>query len=134
MAKFVGKWQRFCAMFYDGCIIVPLLFIASAVAVAVHRSGFEPGNPFLQSYFCVFIATFYLWFWKNRGQTIGMMAWDLQVVNQQGRGLTWSQAILRLSVAVVSNACFGLGWLWCFIDKDNQTLYDRLSKTYLIQR
>ena len=57
------------------------------------------GNPFFQTYLLLVCFFFYGGFWVRAGQTLGMRAWRLRITRRDGRGIGWSQALLRFLTA-----------------------------------
>jgi len=78
------------------------------------------------------IVGFFTIFWLNGGQTLGMQAWRIKLVNFQGGPPSAGRALLRCLGAFLSAACLGLGYLWCLIDHNNRYWHDYLSGTELI--
>ena len=71
-------------------------------------------------------------FWLRTGQTLGMLAWRLRVVqSDNGRSITWKQALIRYFVALLSWAAVGLGFAWALFDRNRNTWHDLLSGTEL---
>lgn len=77
-------------------------------------------------------AAFYIWFWMRTGQTLGMLAWRIQVVSSNGSKLSFKQALLRFVIAWPSFFCFGIGYLWHYFDKHGNTIHDILSGSQVI--
>ena len=128
-------------MVYDGLLIIPLIMgvVALATAIAVVVSG-DPGNgdysatlpPLLvQSLAVICVVGFYSYFWRLRGQTLGMQAWRIQLIDCEAEEISLGQALLRCAAAVLSLAPVGLGYLWCLFDKERLTWHDRLTGTRL---
>ncbi len=74
---------------------------------------------------------FYAWFWTHGGQTLGMRAWRLQVVDAHldGRPLRLMQCLSRFLMAVISLSTFGLGYLWVLVSPSGDSWHDSLSGT-----
>jgi uncharacterized RDD family membrane protein YckC len=114
----------------------------AAVALVVVPYDLVAGRPFpheqdlfrglLQLYLSAVFCTFYGYFWVRAGQTLGMRAWGLSLVREDGSKLTPRDAILRLTWAAVCLAPAGLGLLWMLFDRHRLTCYDRLSRTRLV--
>lgn len=129
-----GFFRRFAAITYDTCVLIPLLFAATCIAILLHHQrAFAPENHFFQAYILLCLLTFFAWSWKKRGQTLGMMAWQIAIRDAYHRPLTWTQACVRFLCILITMACFGLGWWWSIFDSEHLPLYDRLSKTYLFK-
>lgn len=75
---------------------------------------------------------FYLYFWSRQGQTLGMMAWRIKLVDMQGLKPSWEQLFKRAGLAPISLLCLGLGYLWFYIGSTQQTWHDRFSQTLVV--
>lgn len=125
--------RRLAAMLYDSLIVLSLLLIATALITPLaHKHHFSPNNHWFQAYLMLIVLAFYLGFWCHKGQTLGMLAWQFKVQTIQGQRLTPYQASQRFMLALISLACAGIGLFWQWFDKDNRSLYDRLSNTELV--
>jgi uncharacterized RDD family membrane protein YckC len=75
---------------------------------------------------------FFCAFWCKSGQTLGMQAWRIKLVNFSGETPSIKQGVLRCLAALLSAACLGLGYLWCLVDRNGRYWHDYLSGTELI--
>ena len=75
---------------------------------------------------------FYLWFWTHSGQTLGMLAWRIKLVNNTGHLITVQQGIVRLLAAWPAFFLLGLGYLWLYVDPLGDAVHDKFSKTRVI--
>jgi uncharacterized RDD family membrane protein YckC len=113
-------------MIYDAMIVVAIwLLTGLAGAVLLPR-------PMLQSVLFIEHFGFFAYFWVSRGQTVGMLAWDLRIETDTGGALRPAQALLRFVGALLSFATLGVGYLWMYIDPDRRTWPDMLSKSRVI--
>lgn len=71
--------------------------------------------------------------WRRGGQTLGMRAWRLRLVDASGGTAPWSALVLRYVVAGVSLAAFGLGFLWSLWDPQRRSWHDLASGTRLLR-
>jgi uncharacterized RDD family membrane protein YckC len=133
-----GVWRRFIAMSYDAMLLIALSFGYGGIVLLGRNWLFgidptqAPGAIF-QIGWLLLIAGFYIYFWQHGGQTLGMRAWRIQLVNKSGAPLSFQQSLIRCLVAPFSLAFGGLGYWWAFWDKDGQTWHDRASKSFVIQ-
>jgi uncharacterized RDD family membrane protein YckC len=146
-----GLGRRLAAMAYDGLVLFGVLFIAAAVYQLVARLlGFaQPGatvqtgevihaiepaavGVWFQLYLCLVIYAFFALFWSRSGQTLGMIAWRLQLRRPGGGNIGWGQALIRLAGACVSLACAGAGYWWLWFDRDRRTWHDRWSRSEVV--
>ncbi|GAA6134129.1 RDD family protein [Oceaniserpentilla sp. 4NH20-0058] len=129
-----GVLIRFAAMSYDALLVIGLWFIVGVIFVAANGGEHaDTHNPFLPS--ALFIVTFWFntHFWRRGGQTLGMRAWRLRLLNTNNGPLTLTQCLLRFLVSLASLGCFAFGYLWLLIDKDKLTWHDRYSETRVIR-
>jgi uncharacterized RDD family membrane protein YckC len=143
-----GLGRYLAAMFYDfllllgiilsTAIIIPAILTAIGSQTAVQEGQIvhqvEPfiDAAFFQVYFVLVISFFYCWFWRKNGQTLGMQSWRLKLITTNDEKVSLKHCLLRLTGASISLLCFGLGYLWIYLDKDKRSWHDRLSKTRLI--
>ncbi len=151
VAKIVGKpslFRRLGAMFYDTWLVAGCLLAGSAIINGLNATinkDLVEGQIAITGYWeiLLFLVSllifwgFFCYFWLKVGQTLGMQTWRLRIDsidggNLENQRITLSQASIRLLVACLSLACFGLGYLWCLWDKDKQTWHDKASKSRLV--
>lgn len=120
-------------MFYDGLIIIALLMFATAIVLPLNGGeAFASDNLLLQLYLGAVCLSFFVFFWRRGGQTLGMRAWKIKLVTSDYRSPSYAQLLIRAASAIPSILLLGLGVLWSLIDKDKLALHDRLSNTRLV--
>lgn len=125
-------------MFYDGLLLVALLFAVNAVLLALSGGRLAaPDRPdwLLHAQRLALAGVtfwFFAWFWMHGGQTLGMRAWRLRLEGKNGRALSLDQVSKRSFAALVSFAALGLGYLWMLADREKLTWHDRFSGTRLV--
>jgi uncharacterized RDD family membrane protein YckC len=134
-------WRRLSAIIYDSALVAAVLLMAMALVVVPIDLIFGPNsfdaatlrsNPFYLTYlFCVMVG-FHILFWTRGGQTLGMRAWRLKVVRDDGQPLKLKDALLRYFAAILSWAALGLGFIWILFDKQGLAWHDRISNTRLV--
>ena len=130
MNRSAGFFRRIAAMLYDGMLLLAILFVATAVGLPFnHGEAFASDNLYFHAYLVLVSYFFYVWFWTHGGQTLGLKAWKLKILTENGQPITWMQASIRFISAMLSWSVLGLGFIWVLIDKDNRTWHDRLSRT-----
>lgn len=134
-----GLPRRLIAIVYDAFLIFALLLLASAMVtlpvgflVGERASAQLATNALFRLWLSLIPLLFYLWFWTHGGQTLGMRAWRLKVIKEDGSPLKLKDALIRLFAACLSLLLLGLGYLWMLFDRDRLTWHDRISKTHLI--
>jgi len=126
---------RLLAWIYDLLLLVALLFVTSLGAIALNGgNAVPPGTWWYDVLLATVVAGFYVSFWMHGGQTLGMRAWRLQVVDATlQKPLGFSQAVKRCLSGIPSWLPAGLGFLWMLIDSEQLTWQDRLSGSRVIR-
>jgi uncharacterized RDD family membrane protein YckC len=129
--------RRLAAMLYDSFLVVALVAVvnASALGVVVKLSAGEQQvlNPHLVQLLTVLSITgFFCIFWCKNGQTLGMQAWRIKLVDMKGQPPSFAKTVIRCIGAALSFICLGLGYWWCLVDGKKRYWHDYLSRTELI--
>lgn len=126
-------FRRFAALVYDSFIVFSFLLLLTTLAlIANNGQSLLAYRVYFLAYLIVGTGLFLSWFWYRSGQTLGMLAWKIRLVDTQGKPLLWSKALWRYFLTIPSLAFGCIGLLWCFFDKEKQSLHDRLGGTRLI--
>jgi uncharacterized RDD family membrane protein YckC len=124
-----GFFRRTMASVYDWLLVIASMMVLSVPAVALLDDAIQPGNPYYRIGLVVFAIIFFVGFWSHGGQTLGMRAWRLQLVRQDGSAISRRDALKRFGFACISMLFAGLGYLWVIVSKDSQSWHDRWSGT-----
>ncbi|KXI31046.1 hypothetical protein AX660_00330 [Paraglaciecola hydrolytica] len=135
-------------MVYDLLVAVAVAMVAAIVMTVVFTLLYENGvldkgglehvsdvmqqsllyQVSMQLWVGLWVAGFFLWFWRNGGQTIGMRAWRLRIFSTTTQPFGYGRALLRLICSLG-----GLGTLLVLFDiKHKQSLQDRLAGTEVV--
>jgi len=126
-----GLARRLGAVLYDSMALFALFFFSTWLLVALSGGAFAPGHPLLRGFLFAIGCGFFGWFWTHGGQTLGMRAWRIRLVDADGGPVRWPRAMLRCIVALFSWICFGAGFWTALFDRQHRTWHDRVSETYL---
>ena len=121
MKNYAGFWRRFAATFID-CLIfifVPGYFSDTSQAASVLAFGLG--------------MAYEVWMLGMYGATVGKMVMRIKVVKENGKKLTYSDALLRTISGFLSAVVFGLGFLWVIWDKKKQGWHDKIAKTVVVR-
>lgn len=138
-----GVLRRFAAITYDALLLMAISigYYALAVLINVLIQGTPAEGEKVQwgywnwlvfSGWILVLGYFFCFFWRKSGQTLGMRAWRMKLVNQELALATLGQCVSRCVLAPISLIFFGLGYFWCWLDPQQSTVHDRLSKTRVI--
>lgn len=117
-------------MLYDALLVLALWMFTLFPLVAVANDAVA--GPAVRTVLFLEMYGFFAWFWVRRGQTLGMLAWHLQVRDTGGGPITLTQATLRFLAALPSFACLGLGYLWILVDPARRSWSDMLSSSRVV--
>jgi len=120
---------RLLAILYDTLIILAI-WVFTVVAL-VTLIGDAVLGAWVQTLLFIEMYAFLAFFWCQRGQTIGMLAWHLRI-RSDGR-FTPTQALGRFIGGLASFATLGLGFIWMWFDRDRMTWSDRLSGSIVVR-
>lgn len=144
-------WRRFAAMVYDVFLLGAISMAYGAIVTAIgaifgtkQTQDYEPmfatgglGELVLLGW-VLSLATFYVLSWHYRGQTVGMKAWRLQVVDDAAQEAppfkhpSMVRAAQRSAWGLLSFTLLGAGYWYRFFDRENRCLHDMLSNTRVI--
>lgn len=124
--------RRIGCMVYDLVVVFALWMLAGLPVVFIHSGAVESGTLWFQSYLLSVSALYFIWSWQRGGQTLGMRAWHVHVINQSGDKPSLKQAISRFITSLLSSAALALGWLWALGHPLSLTWHDLLSSTRLV--
>lgn len=130
---------RLLAMLYD---LLPLaaLWMATSAVMLLLRGGERvvPGSAAAMIEFLLLLAVSFAYLglsWRRGGQTLGMRAWRLYLVNTDGsRPVPWHALLLRYLVAMLSLAAVGLGFVWSLLESNRRTWHDLASGTVMVRK
>lgn len=141
-------FRRLASMVYDVLVAVAVGMCAAMVMLIsmlllvenniLDNQGYEHFSDLIQHSFSFqltlqiwvgfWIVGFFLWFWRNGGQTIGMRAWRLRLFSTSDKPFGYKRALLRLIFSFG-----GLGTLLVLLDfKSKQSLQDRIASTEIL--
>ncbi len=131
----VGLPRRLAAAAYDALIVFALVFIATFVIVQIFGEPLPPaGKAAVQISTLVIAYGYFAGFWSRAaGQTIGMRAWRIRVVDEHNGAVGWACASRRFLSAILSWAILGLGYLWSLGNPRGDAWHDLLSGSHLIR-
>jgi uncharacterized RDD family membrane protein YckC len=133
---YAGFWVRFLAILIDGILLGILTSVLAPFSgpqftmvgnqIAVHAGSNAIGTLIGLVYFVA------LWSW--RGQTIGMMPFNMQVVGvADGKRIDVFRGLLRYVGVIISIIPLFLGLIWAAFDPRKQGWHDKIASTVVIR-
>ena len=127
-----GLFRRLAAILYDSLLIIAIWLITTLLLVSLISDGNPLRGPLFQFGLYFEACLFYSYFWRLRGQTLGMQVWRIKLINPDRQTLSWQECFARLFFALVSISMLGLGFIWILFDPAKLTWHDRASGTRVI--
>ena len=112
-------FKRLLAAIYDSFLVLATIFLATAFTMPFTNGDVSADNRiYLSLYLLTVIYIFYAWFWTHGGQTLGMRAWQQQLISTNGSAVSWKQAFIRFITGLPAWLLFITGTLiWMLPDK-----------------
>ena len=143
--------RRLAAMLYDSLLCIALLLVVTGLYTSLHQllirlellgadryARMLEANtainydPLLTVLLVLSLWGFFGFFWRRRGQTLGMQAWKIRIQNEDGSPVTWLQAFMRVLVGILSWLALGLGYLWQWFDAGRRSWTDLASDSVTV--
>ena len=121
----IGFIKNIIICIYDLMLLFSVLFFMSLPWVIFTKGEAITGNIFYQLYLLTIILTYYLWFWIEHGQTLGMKSWKTYVLNTDNTRINIRQGIVRIILALAG------GHLLLIFT--NKSLQDIISNSQIVR-
>ena len=143
-----GFIKRLAVVIYDALLLAGVLFFCLVITFGIglylfkviNGTGIQeyPQSKAIVSALVIVVALilanfFYGWFWTKGGQTLGMRAWHLYLIDENGKFIDWKTARIRFLVAILSWACAGMGFAWILVNRKNLAWHDIATKTQIVK-
>ena len=126
--------RRLAALGYDALLLAALFVCFTLVVLAVRLGEpVPPGTVWFALSLIAIVIAFFCGFWVHGGQTVGMRAWRIRVVRDDGGKIGWRRAAARFAAALVALAPAGLGFWWSLLDRERRTWHDRWTRTRVVR-
>ncbi|MEJ2397851.1 MAG: RDD family protein [Gammaproteobacteria bacterium] len=153
-------WRRLAAMVYDSLLMFAVLIVIGATMLTYTRGlGMNQNDFIFKLYLFGAIFLFLGWFWTHGGQTLGMRAWKIRLVQNDGSPVSWRHALIYYLVslpmwgfiifAIVVNAgiyptphaiaqtphslLYGLALIWFLFDHMPNNWRQKVAKIKMVQ-
>ena len=133
--ELAGLRRRLASMLYESMLLLGVLALTFLVPYLILGLGFEIAPPgwFAWLHIFVVLGAYFIWYWRQQGQTLAMQTWRLQLVDAaNGRNLPLGRCCLRYVLCWPSVLLFGVGLVWALFDRDRQFLHDRFSGARIV--
>lgn len=128
-----GFGRRLLCLIYEALLLTAVVLTAGGVATGLaHAAGLSQPRMLTQFIVIASCAGYFAVQWCGRGQTLPMKTWRIRVQAVSGERISAIQALLRMMLATIGYAAFGISILWALFDRDRQFMHDRIAGTRLV--
>lgn len=130
-----GIFSRLMSFTYDIFLVAALWFLFGFLVLGLYKlivadnDYFPP--PIGAMILLLTTAGYYVYFWSNGRNTLGMSTWSHGIVDDQGGKLSKKSAFQRFLLYTLLSA---LGMLWIIFDKENKCLPDKILGLKVVKR
>jgi uncharacterized RDD family membrane protein YckC len=132
-------WLRLAALLYDLLVLVAVWMAAAGLVLLAFRGDVDVAHQpplfhhVLQGVLLVLTALYFAVSWARGGQTIGMRAWRVRIIDAQENPPDLRRSLLRFVLAIASALLLGFGFIWCLFDRERRGLHDVVTKTRMVR-
>ena len=128
-----GIGRRLLCLIYEALLLTAVVLTAGGLATGIaHAAGLSQPRILTQFIVIACCAGYFAVQWCRRGQTLPMKTWRIGIQTTSGKQISATQALLRMTIATIGYAAFGVSIVWALIDRDRQFLHDRIAGTRLV--
>ena len=130
--RYGGFWIRLVAYIIDALIIAVPAGIIGGVIGATRSSALSGLWNLIVT---VAAIAYFIYLWGSRGQTIGMMPFNLRVVdaNTGQSPIGYGKAAIRYIGLIISSIVCYIGLIWAAFDARKQGWHDKIAGTVVTQ-
>lgn len=120
-------------LLYELLTVIAIVFVSAGLFLWIVGDATHGAKRLLlQIFLWLIVGAYFIWCWRQSGQTLAMQAWKIKLIGDDSQLLSLNIAILRYILATLSVVLCGLGFLLAIIDRQHLFLHDRLLKTRIV--
>ena len=136
--RYAGFWIRFVAILIDAIALgllssalLPFVGFGPALNLETSRVQFDAASNAMST---LVGLVYFVGFWAWRGQTVGMIPFNLRVVSvNTGEKIDVVRAFLRYVGMIISIIPLFLGLIWAAFDGRKQGWHDKIANTVVVR-
>ncbi|MAL63972.1 MAG: hypothetical protein CML25_01080 [Rhizobiales bacterium] len=133
--KLPGIFSRLMSFTYDIFLVAALWFLFGFIFLGLYKLIISESDYFPPPIGALIIllttAGYYVYFWSNGRNTLGMSTWNHQIINNDGSKLSTGVALKRFLLYLLLSA---IAMLWILFDKENRCLPDKILGLKIIKK
>jgi uncharacterized RDD family membrane protein YckC len=130
-----GIFSRLMSFIYDIFLVAALWFLFGFIFLGLYKLIVADNDYFPPSIGAIIIllttAGYYVYFWSNGRNTLGMSTWNHQIIDDQDNKLTTKIALYRFILYILFSV---VAMLWILFDKENKCLPDKILGLKVVKR
>jgi len=130
-----GIFSRIMSFTYDIFLVAALWFLFGFIFLGLYKLVVSESDYFPPQIGVLIIllttAGYYIYFWSNGRNTLGMSTWNHEIINADGSNVSRAVALKRFLLYLLLNV---IGMLWILFDKDNKCLPDKILNLKIVKR
>ncbi len=131
--KAPGLMKLGACLLYELLTVIAIVFVSAGLCLWAAGDATQGAKRLLlQVFLWLIVGAYFIWCWRQCGQTLAMQAWKLKLIGDDSQLLSVNIAILRYVLATLSLVLCGLGFLWAIVDSQHLFLHDRLLKSRVV--
>jgi uncharacterized RDD family membrane protein YckC len=138
--RYGGFWVRFLAILLDGIVIgvitsaLAVFALGGPMFVTTSSAGAITVNYTANAFGALIGLIYFVGFWGWRGQTPGMIPFDMRIVMaSDGTKPDWVRMLLRYVGLLIGIAVFFIGVIWAGFDRRKQGWHDKIAGTVVVR-
>jgi uncharacterized RDD family membrane protein YckC len=130
-----GIFSRLMSFTYDIFLVAALWFLFGFIFLGLYKLIFS-GNDYFPppiGALIIFLTTagYYVYFWSNGRNTLGMSTWNHEIITDNEERLSANLALKRFLLYLVLSV---IGMSWIVFDKENRCLPDKILGLKIIKK
>jgi uncharacterized RDD family membrane protein YckC len=135
---YAGFWVRFLALVLDaivlGIVSAALIPLTGSQMFTTTTNGVVTVNYASNAWSTLIGLVYFIGLWSWRGQTLGMMPFNMRVVGvADGKKIDVLRGLLRYVGFIISVIPLFLGLIWAAFDSRKQGWHDKIASTVVIR-
>ena len=135
---YAGFWVRFLAIVLDAIVLAivsaALIPLTGSQMFTTTTNGVVTVNYASNAWSTLIGLVYFIGLWSWRGQTLGMMPFNMQVVGvADGKKIDVLRGLLRYVGFIISVIPLFLGLIWAAFDARKQGWHDKIAGTVVIR-
>ena len=130
-----GIFSRLMSFTYDIFLVAALWFLFGFIFLGLYKlvvTDTDYFPPYIGTFIILITtASYYVYFWSDGRNTLGMSTWNHKIINDDGSKLSKVDALKRFLLYLLLNV---VGMLWILFDRDNKCLPDKILKLKIVKR